>query len=32
MTTAGYVKLENKEVKFTAFFRIIVVTISKRKH
>lgn len=30
MTTVGYVKLENKEVEFTAFFRIIIVTISKQ--
>lgn len=30
MTTVGYVKLENKEVEFTAFFRIIIVKISKQ--
>lgn len=30
MTTVGYVKLENKEVEFTAFFRIIIVIISKQ--
>lgn len=30
VTTVGYVKLENREVEFTAFFRIIIVTISKQ--
>ena len=31
LTTVGYVKLENKEVEFTAFLRIIIVTISKQR-